>query len=272
MKFNAKFDRPVCFLKIQTTGTNPKTDRIIEIALVKKIPGEEKEITAVTKINPGIDIPESATAINGISNEDVKNAPTFEKKAQGLYDFLEGCDFVGFAIKNFDLKFLTYEFNRAGISFLTFDRNIVDILELHQRIEPRSLRFLASKYLDQDIPNQLKSTENINTSLSLFNAIIDAHKGETLDNGSVLESNVAVISQLCDNRRKNLDLEGKIFANEKGVATFNFGKYKGKPVVETLADDQQYKSWLLHSPDKIDEDVKLVLEKLLADAKQEQTA
>lgn len=266
MKLSVNLERPVCFVKIQTTGLNPKEDRIIEIAVVKKTPGEESEIVAVTKINPGIDIPEASTAINGITNESVKNAPTFESKAAGLLNFFEGCDFVGFAIKDFDLKFLTHEFNRAGKSFLTYDRNIVDLMQLHQKIHPRSLRAISRQYLDTELGDKTTSQEIINTNIYLMNSLIDTHKGEVLDNGAKVSADVAALSKVCTNRKTNMDLEGKIYLNAEGVATFNFGKLKGQPVVESLQKDKSYQSWLLHSADKIEEDVRQIIEKLLKEA------
>jgi len=266
MKLSTELERPVCFVKIQTTGLNPKEDRIIEIAVVKRFPGEEKEIVAITKINPGIDISEASTAINGITNEHVKNAPTFEAKAKGLLAFFEGCDFIGFSIKDFDLKFLTHEFSRSGLSFLTYDRNIVDLMQLHQKIEPRSLKAVSRKYLGKFHPEQPTSQDTITTNIALLNALINTHKGEVLDNGGKVTADIHSLGKLCNNRKTNMDLEGKIYLNAQGVPTFNFGKYKGKSIVESLEGDKSYQSWLLHSADKLEEDVRQIIEKLVSEA------
>jgi len=149
---------------------------------------------------------------------------------------------------------------------LTYGRSVVDLMQLHQKIHPRSLKAVSKGYLEKEMPEQPTSQDIINTSINLFNSIVETHKGEVLDNGSRIDADIASLSKVCTNRRTNLDLKGKVYLNEKGVAIINFGKYTGKPLVETLQGDQGYQNWVLHSADKLEEDVRQVIEKLLSEA------
>ena len=111
MKLNLK--RPIVFFDLETTGVDTAKDRIVEISMVKVMPDGE-EIVKTRKINPGIHIPEEATAIHGITDEDVKDCPTFAQIARSLEQFIAGCDFGGFNSNRFDLPMLVEEFMRGA--------------------------------------------------------------------------------------------------------------------------------------------------------------
>src|SRR4051812_14815861 len=107
-------NRPIIFFDLETTGVNPATDRIVEMALVKILPGGKRE-TMAKRLNPGIPIPAETTAIHGISDADVQDAPAFKQIAKDLYQWLKGCDFGGYNCARFDLPLLVEEFLRAGV-------------------------------------------------------------------------------------------------------------------------------------------------------------
>ena len=69
-------DRPLVVFDTETTGTNPRSDRIVEIACVKIHPDGRRE-TWVKRINPGMPIPAGSTAIHGIRDADVEGLPRF---------------------------------------------------------------------------------------------------------------------------------------------------------------------------------------------------
>ena len=111
MELNLK--RPIIF-DLETTGIDIARDRIVEISMVKVMPDGE-EIVRTRRINPGMPIPAEATAIHGITDEDVKDCPLFPQIAKSLAQFIEGCDFGGFNSNRFDLPMLVEEFMRAGV-------------------------------------------------------------------------------------------------------------------------------------------------------------
>ena len=86
---------PIVFFDLETTGTNILRDKIVEISYIKVMPsGAETERTL--RINPGIPIPAEATAVHHITDEDVKECPTFKQVAQDLAKVFLGCDIAGF--------------------------------------------------------------------------------------------------------------------------------------------------------------------------------
>ena len=111
---NIRLDRPLAVLDLETTGTDPKLDRIIEISVLRVLPGGGHD-HRTRRVNPGVPIPSEATAIHGISDDDVADCPAFRAIAPSLVRFLDGCDLAGFNILNFDLRLLVAEFNRVGL-------------------------------------------------------------------------------------------------------------------------------------------------------------
>ena len=83
-----KLKRPIAFLDLETTGIKVASDRIVEISIVKIHPDGKKEIKT-RRVNPEMHIPEETTAIHVISDEDVKDEPTFRQLAKGLFEFLK---------------------------------------------------------------------------------------------------------------------------------------------------------------------------------------
>ena len=99
MELNLK--RPIVFFDLETTGVDPAKDRIVEISRVKIMPDGSEDVRT-RLINPQMHIPETSTAIHGITDDDVRDAPTFAQIAKSLYKFIEGCDFGGFNSNRFD--------------------------------------------------------------------------------------------------------------------------------------------------------------------------
>ena len=124
MKLNLK--NPLVFFDLETTGINITHDRIVEISFLKVHPNGKEEIKS-RRINPEIPIPPQATAIHGITDDDVKDCPTFKQVARSLADQLEGCDLAGFNSSRFDVPMLAEEFLRAGVDFDMSRRKFVDV-------------------------------------------------------------------------------------------------------------------------------------------------
>ena len=128
-------DRPLAFFDLETTGTNLQLDRTVEISIVKIFPDGEKEVKT-RLINPEMHIPEESSAIHGIYDKDVKDAPTFKQVSKNLFIYLEGCDLGGYNIAKFDVPMIVKEFSRAGLCFTVEDRKILDAYSLYCKMEP----------------------------------------------------------------------------------------------------------------------------------------
>ena len=112
---NLVFDRPLAILDLETTGSDPKNDRIVEISILKLVPGAEPD-HRTRRGNPGIHIPAEATEIHGIRDEDVADLPPFRARAIGIRAFLDGCDLCGYNLRRFDLRLIANEYQRASLS------------------------------------------------------------------------------------------------------------------------------------------------------------
>ena len=106
--------RPLVFFDLETTGVNISLDRIVEISLVKLCPDGHKE-SVTYRVNPEMHIPEGATAIHHITDEDVANCPTFRELAPKVLGYIRNCDLAGYNSNHFDVPMLQEELMRAGI-------------------------------------------------------------------------------------------------------------------------------------------------------------
>ena len=211
MKLNLK--RPIIFFDLETTGVDTAKDRIVEISMAKIMPDGE-EIVKTRKLNPEMHIPEEATAIHGITDEDVKDCPTFAQVAKSLEQFIRGCDFGGFNSNRFDLPVLVEEFLRAGVDVDFKRRKFIDVQNIFHKKEQRTLVAAYKFYCDKDLD--------------------DAHSAEA--------DKLAEFST----RAETADYAGRILFNEKGEEVFGFGKYKGRSVEEVFRMEPSYYAWMMN--------------------------
>lgn len=230
-----KLKRPLIFFDLETTGTNPMRDRIVEISLIKVYPdGTEEERTR--RINPGMPIPAEATAVHHITDEMVANEPKFTQIAKALYAMFDNCDIAGYNSNRFDVPVLMEEFARAGIKFETEGRHFIDVQNIFFAMEPRTLVAAYKFYCGKEL-------EDAHSANADTRATYEVLKGQ-LDRYESLENDVEVLSSF--SRTKNLDLAGRIVRNEKGEVIFNFGKYKGRTVESVFTTvDPSYYNWMM---------------------------
>jgi DNA polymerase III subunit epsilon len=134
--------RPLAVLDVETTGECPNLDRIVEITLVKFMPGGQR-LRWVRRVNPGVPIPPSTTALHHISDRDLASCPTFEAIAGELDQLLHNCDLCGSGIRQVALPFLRAEFSRAGVRFSLRSRAIIDVAHVNHSREPQEQVVLA---------------------------------------------------------------------------------------------------------------------------------
>ena len=233
---NLKLKRPIIFFDLETTGVDTATDRIVEISMVK-IGVDGSRQVKTRRINPEMHIPEEATAVHGITDEDVKNEPTFRQIAKSLAQFIEGCDFGGFNSNRFDLPVLVEEFMRAEVDVDFKRRKYVDVQNIFHKKEQRTLVAAYKFYCDKELEN--------------------AHSAEadTLATYEVLEAQIARYGDIGDTvealaefstHSESADFAGRIGFDSDGVEIFTFGKYRGRRVRDVLRSDPSYYSWMMN--------------------------
>ena len=234
MDLNLK--NPLVFFDLETTGINITRDRIVEISVLKVHPNGKEE-TKTRRINPEMPIPPESTAIHGITDEDVKDCPTFKQVAKSFADLLEGCDMAGFNSSRFDVPLLTEEFLRAGVDFETDKKKFVDVQIIFHRKEQRTLEAAYAFYCNKKLENAHSAEADVIATYEVLKSHLDRY--------SVLENDVNFLSKEYSSFNNNVDLAGRIILNDKGVEVFNFGKHRGKSVTEVLNREPSYYSWMM---------------------------
>ena len=233
-----QLNRPIIFFDIEATGLNIVTDRIVELCYIKLFPnGEEKVVTQ--RFNPTIPISAEATAVNGITNADVADKPTFKERAAQLAHEFEGCDFAGYNSNHFDIPLLVEEFIRAGVNFDIHRCRQIDVQGIFHKMEKRDLTAAYKFYCQKDLTEAHTAEADTRATIEVLEAQLSRYEGE-------LQNNVAWLADFSRHTR-NVDLAGRIVYNDQGVETINFGKYRGKAVTEVLRRDPGYFAWVMQA-------------------------
>ncbi|MBN1789047.1 MAG: 3'-5' exonuclease [Bacteroidales bacterium] len=234
MKLNLR--NPLIFFDLETTGIDVALDRIVEISYLKIYPNGDEE-SKTMKVNPTIPIPPKVTAIHGITDEDVRDAPKFSEIAKTLTKVFEGSDFAGYNSNKFDLPLLAEEFLRAGVDVDLKKRKFIDIQVIFHKKEQRTLGAAYKFYCD-------KNLEDAHTAEADTRATYEVLKAQ-LDRYADLPNDVDELSKYSSHNR-NADFLGRIIYDDEGIEIFNFGKYKGQRVTEVLKKDQGYYAWMMN--------------------------
>ncbi len=226
--------KPLAIIDLETTGINLSTDRIIEIAIVKIFPDGQKLVKRKL-INPEKPIPPTSTEIHGITDEMVKDAPTFRQAANEIRQFIDNADLAGYNSNRFDIPMLAEEFLRVALDFDFKNRKLLDVQKIFHTMEQRTLAAAYKFYCNE--------------------ALVDAHSAEADAQATwnVLQSQVERYPQLgltvesilkCIGEENTVDFARRMIM-EKGVEVFNFGKHKGRSVTDVLKAEPQYYDWMM---------------------------
>ncbi|HBI81397.1 MAG TPA: DNA polymerase III subunit epsilon [Bacteroidales bacterium] len=227
---------PLVVFDLETTGIDVAKDRIVEIAVLKVFPNGNRE-SKVRRVNPEIPIPPEATAVHGITDADVKDAPTFKAIAKSLANYIDGCDFAGFNSNKFDLPLLAEEFLRAGVDIDLKKRKFIDVQTIFHKMEKRTLTAAYKFYLDKDLVNAHSAEADTLATFEILCAQLERYPE--------LKNDIDFLAEFSSFNR-NVDFAGRIIFDDKGVEIFNFGKHKGKPVVDVLRAEPSYYSWMMN--------------------------
>ena len=266
MKLNLQ--KPLVVFDLETTGLDMVKDRIIQISYIKVFPNGE-EVRGNHIINPEKYILPEITQLTGISNDDVKDKPTFKQLAVQLHDVFTGSDIAGFNSNHFDVPLLAEEFLRAGIDFDFSKCRLIDVQTIFHKMERRNLaaayKFYCGRKMEDDFEAH-RADQDTEATYRVLQAELDRYTearqrelGEDPE-GRVLQNDVQFLADF-SKTNQNVDFAGRIVWSEMKdrsgrvvtdsagnpvmIECFNFGKHKGKPVVEVLQMDPGYYSWIL---------------------------
>lgn len=228
-----KLSRPIAFFDLETTGVNISTDKIVEIAIVKLMP-DGSRLSKRKLINPGQPILNSD--IHGVTDEMVKDAPTFKMVANEIKQFIENCDLGGYNSNRFDVPLLMEEFLRSGIDMDLSLNKMLDVQHIFYSMEPRTLTAAYKFYCGKELENAHSAEADINATIDVLEYQLKRY--DSL--GDSVESILATVGEdkICDYARR-------FGFNEKDEEVFNFGKFKGRPVAEVLKSEPQYYDWMM---------------------------
>lgn len=222
--------KPIVFFDLETTGRT-LTDRIVEISCFKLHPDRSQTILT-HRINPQRSIPKEATAIHGITNEDVKDKPAFHQLADDIFSFLDGCDLGGYNCIAFDIPVLAEEFQRAGYHFPPKEAHVIDVMKIYHHKERRDLEAAYRFYCNKELRDAHSAEADIKATAEVFLAQME--KYDDLGN-TVKEISAMFIDP------QALDFAGKLRLDNSGHAIFAFGTHRGKRVKDNL----DYAKWML---------------------------
>lgn len=234
MELNLK--NPLVFFDLETTGTDTVKDRIVEIAYLKVFPNGKKEVKT-KRINPEMPIPPAATAIHGISDDDVKDSPTFKQIAKSLADQIEGCDLAGFNSSRFDIPLLAEEFLRAGVDIDLSKRKMIDVQIIFHKKEERTLKAAYKFYCGEELIDAHSAEADTLATYEVLKAQLDKYDD--------LENDIEKLATEFSFFNNNVDLAGRIIKDENGIEVFNFGKHKGRSVAEVLKKEPSFYAWMM---------------------------
>ena len=261
MKLN--LTRPLIVFDLETTGLDFIRDRIIQISYIKVSPDGTEERENIF-VNPEKPIPHEVVELTGITDDDVKDAPTFKTLAPQLCEKFKGCDFAGYNSNHFDIPMLAEEFLRAGIDFDFSKVRLIDAQTIFHKMERRNLaaayKFYCGRKMEEDFTAHRADEDTEATYRVLMGELDKYAPGVQEEPDRVLENDMDCLAEF-SKQNDNVDFAGRIVwkpvigadgkpvfdadGKEQKVEVFNFGKYKGRPVADVLRTDIGYYSWMM---------------------------
>jgi len=253
MELPFSLERPLAFFDLETTGLSIASDRIVELALIRLSPHGDV-LERVRRFNPGIPIPPEATAIHGITDQDVAEEPPFSATARSLAELLDNCDLGGFNIRRFDLPMLLAEFKRAEVAFSIRGRLLIDAQTIFHREEPRDLSAAARFYLGREHPEAHTALGDIRTSAAVLSAQLNRYPH--------LPRDLHGLHAYCDETSPFQTEVDRWFQEKEGILFFRRGKHRGEALAKVAAETPDYLRWMLGADD-MDEEVLEVVRRAL---------
>lgn len=231
-------ERPIVFLDLQSTGLDPRNARIVEIAVLKLMPGGERHERR-ERVNPGVPIPPGATAVHGIADADVVDRPTFRAYARALFEHIRECDIAGFGIDRFDLPLLRAEFTRAGMDVNFEDVAVIDAMTIFHRKEPRDLGAAYRRFAGGELPED-------DSGADAALAILEGQLGAYDDLPRDIEGLDAFLHPSDPDA---VDPDGRFTWGPDGDALLGFGRHRGERLSQVAEENPGYLEWVAGNPE-----------------------
>ena len=246
-----RLDRPLVIFDLETTGTDPARDKIVEIGVLRIEP-DGSRVSRCRRVNPEQPIPPAATAVHGIRDEDVRDEPPFRRVAKGVLDLLQGADLAGFNLWRFDVPLLQRELQECGLDLEPGQRRVVDAMTIFHRKEPRDLAAAVRFYLGREHDGAHGAEADLEATWEVLEAQLERYPDLPRS-----------VEELDTTRRPPgaVDSAGKFVRQEKHVV-FAFGKHQGRPLAEVAEESPDYLQWILKTdfPDDAKQLVRQALE------------
>ncbi len=234
MAMRLKLKRPLIFFDLETTGTDPERDRIIEMAAVKIWPDGTRE-EKLRRFNPGQSIPKEATAIHGITNDDVKSEPLFGKVAKGISAYFQDCDLAGYNIITFDIPMLAAELERAGYHLDVSSIAVVDAFRIYLFKERRDLTGAMRFYCGREHAGAHAALSDVLATIDVLEAQLNRYSDLPDTPGELDQST---------RDPEEVDRRGKLkWINDE--ICVNFGRHKGRSLRYLATEEPDYIRWMI---------------------------
>ncbi len=231
-----QLQRSLAFFDLETTGTRIGQDRIVQVGIVRLSPDGSRQPWQ-RLVNPGMPIPPEATAIHGITDAMVANAPTLEDVADEILGVLEGCDLSGFNVIRFDLPFLAEELHRVGRTWDSSVLRVVDVQRIFHRMEPRDLSAALRFYCGREHGDAHDALADVEATADVLLAQLERY--------AELPGDVDQLGEFSGDRQRSPDAAGKLAFDQNGQICLTFGKYRGWPLDTIGRNDPGYLQWLM---------------------------
>jgi DNA polymerase-3 subunit epsilon len=226
--------KPLAVIDLECTGMNLSSDRIVEIAIVKIMP-DGRQVVKRKLLNPEVSIPPSQTDIHGITDEMVKDAPTFKQVANEIRQFIDNSDLAGYNSNRFDIPMLVEEFLRASLEFDFRNRKLLDVQKIFHTMEQRTLSAAYKFYCNCTLENAHSAEADAVATWEVLKSQIERYPQLGVTVESILK---------CIGEENTVDFARRMIM-ENGREVFNFGKHKGRSVTDVLKAEPQYYDWMM---------------------------
>jgi len=241
-----KWNRPIVFFDLETTGVNVKNDRIVEMCFIKYVEGTEYKLYHL--VNPLINIPSGASNVHGITNDKIKDEKTFGELAESVKEFISGCDLAGYNSNSYDIPLLKNEFIRNGID-IDLDTGIkkIDCFKIFKKMFNHKLHTAYGYYTGKELNNAHSAEADIYATVEILQ--------EQMQMYNIDEKECVKISNGID--PDSIDKTGKFKWNDKGQPIITFGKHSGMLLTEMATEQPGYLRWILGGSN-MDEDTRCI--------------
>jgi len=235
---NLQMTRPLVFFDLETTGLDVRQDRIIQFAFVRINTDRSREEWAEL-VNPGIPIPVEASRVHQITDEMVKDKPTFDYFAPKIKEFLTGCDLAGFNVARFDVPFLQAEMERCGCPLDLDQIRIIDAQVIYHRKEPRDLSAAYRFYCHSELAGAHDALVDVRATVEILDAQLKKY--------SDVPKDPQTLHSYCNATSDRWVTQDRKFYWRNGEAVISFGKHRGKSLKWLQENEPDYLEWMKDS-------------------------